>query len=232
VEATVKAHLRDKDADALKADCVFAREQGTSCEEAALRPKYRALLGTILQGSRDDEVRKSALKEIGEVKDPALFKYVRPFLAMPDPKKAGGLLLPAIEATGRLAADDGALILVGLVKDAKVMDVARAALKALSGYGGNKRVRAKVVGDVIATVRKDRPGIGNRPDYSNGKMEPTARVRTGDESESRWQTLAPQLVETLNQMTGQNVGRAEDWFDLYDRYKGQPGVLFPKETGT
>jgi hypothetical protein len=228
-EAEVKAHLKDKDEAALRADCAHAKQLGLSCEDAALRPKYRALLGSILQGTREEDVRKVAIRTIGETKDKSLFKYLRPYLAMPNAKQAGPLLIPAIEAAGELAANDGALLLVGLVKDSKVMPVAQAAVKALGGYASDKRLRAKVVGEMIATVRKSRPGVGSRADTSSGERIPTARVRTGDEEMSRWQALAPVLVETLNKMTGHNAGSAEDWFDLYDRYKDQPNVLFPAE---
>jgi hypothetical protein len=230
VEAAVKAHLRDKDADGTKADGALVLRQSTSCPEEGLRAKYRALLGTMLQSSRDEDVRKVLLEAIAETKDASLFRYVRPHLAMPNPKEAPPLLLPAIEAAGSLAADEGASILVGLVKDAKRMEVAQAAMKALGSYGANKRVRARIVGDLVATVRKDRPGVGQRPDYSSGTMQPTARIRTGDDQVSRWEALSGALVQTLNKMTGQNVGTAEDWFDLYDRYKGRPAVLFPSDT--
>ncbi|HVG93890.1 MAG TPA: hypothetical protein VND21_05550 [Planctomycetota bacterium] len=227
LEATVKGHLKEKDEAALKADCARAKELGLSCAEVALRPKYLALLGSILQGTREEEVRKVAIQAIGETKEKSMFKYLRPYLAMPNAKEAGPLLIPAIEAAGQLAANDGALLLVGLVKDSKVMTVAQAAIKAIGGYASNARMRQKVVGDVIATVRKSRPGVGSRADTSSGEVVPTARVRTGDEEMSRWQALAPVLVETLNKMTGHNAATAEDWFDLYDRYKTQPNVLFP-----
>jgi hypothetical protein len=54
-------------------------------------------------------------------------------------------------------------------------------------------------------------------------------VRTGDEAASRWDALSGQLAQTLNQLTGQNVASAQDWFDLYDRYKNSLGQIFTQK---
>lgn len=226
-EAQMKLHLRDKAKDALKKDVEETQKQLTAITDEKLAAKWKTALGTILQGCTDDGVQRAAIKAIGDTKDPSLFRYLRPFLAQPVAKEVPPLLDDAITATGKVVADDAVTPLMGLLKDTKVMAVAQAALKALGNYQSSKRMRGPILRDVISTVRKDQPGIGQRWDSSQGDPAATAKTKTGDEALARWGALSSVMVEALNKLTGQNCATPIDWISLYDKYKNSLDTLFP-----
>lgn len=228
LDATLRQHVKEKALEAVKDD---AKQVGKAWP--SLDPKGRKTLGATLlwltKAVTDDGVQKVVIDVVGETRDKALSAVLRPFLAMPDKKAAPPLLRPAIEAAGKLADEDLVVPLMGIVKDAKDYDVAATALKAFAGYGTAKKARNGILRDLINTVAKDQPGVGKRweKDGDSGPYE-TARTKTGDEQLSRYQALSAALVPTLNTLTGQNCGTAEDWFGLFDRYKSAPGDLFAR----
>jgi hypothetical protein len=88
-------------------------------------------------------------------------------------------------------------------------------------------MRERIVAELVATTRKDVPGIGYDPERGDPSLR-QKKVRSGDESMSRWDALSGALTPALNQLTGQNCASAHDWFDLHDRYKNSLGQLFQK----
>jgi hypothetical protein len=227
VEAQVRGHLRDKARDALKEDVKALAKTVAATQDAKWKVKYEALVGLICQTCTDDGVQKECIVALGDMKDPDMFRYVRPFLAQPNVKETPPLLEDAITAAGKMVSDDAVLPLMKLVKDSKVMTVAVAALKAFSTYGASKRMRVQIVKDLISSIGKDQPGVGNRWDNSQGDPTATARTKTGEESRARWSALSGELVRTLNAMTSLNAATAEDWFSLYDKYKNNLNAIFP-----
>ncbi len=226
LDASVRQHAKAKALDAVKADVVEIGKRYAALD-AAQRKLLGATLAWVARNVQEGAVRKAVLDVVGASADKSLSGVVRPFLVQPDKKAVPPLLAPAIEAAARLADDDLVVPLMALVKDSKVPDVAASALKAFAGYGGSKRLRNLILRDLVATVSKDQPGVGKRWEGGgdSGPYE-TGRTRTGDDQASRYQMLSAALVPTLNQMTGQNCGSAEDWFALYDKYKSTPGRLF------
>ena len=113
-----------------------------------------------------------------------------------------------------------------LVDKTHVLTLAQAAMSAFSLYGTKKNARTKILRDLVGTVSKDRPGVGLRWDASMGDPVQTAKTRTNELSRARWDSLSGVLVATLNKMTGTQGATAEDWFKLYDDYKGGLDRLF------
>ena len=222
----MKVHLRDKAYDALVQDVGELMKTANGLTDVKLQAKYRTLVGSICQGCNEDAVQKACLKALGESKDPDMFRYVRPFLAQPNVKETPPLLDDAITAASKLVADDAVGPLLKLVQDSKVLPVAQAAMKALSTYGTSKRMRVQILKELAATVEKDVPGVGHKWDTSSGAPVVIDKTRTGEDAQARWGALSPELVKTLNTLTGQNCPSAEEWFRLIDKYKNNPGVLF------
>lgn len=228
LDAQLRQHVKDKATDAVRAD-VVAIGKGFAAADAKGQKLLASTLTFAAKNVQDDAVRKAVIEAVGETKDKTLSGVLRPFLAQPDKKVMPPLLKPALEAAAKLADDELVVPLMTIVKDSKHMEAAALALKAFAGYGASKKARNGIVRDLIGTVSKDQPGVGKRweKDGDSGPYE-TARTRTGDETQTRYQALSAALVPTLNAMTGQNCGSAEDWFALFERYKSSPGDLFAK----
>ncbi|MFO0932137.1 MAG: hypothetical protein U1E39_05455 [Planctomycetota bacterium] len=228
LDAQVRQHVKDKATDAVRSD-VVAIGKGFAAADAKGQKLLAAALTFVAKNVQDEPVRKAVIEAVGETKDKTLSGVLRPFLAQPDKKVMPPLLKPALEAAGKLADEELVAPLMAIVKDSKHMEAAALALKAFAGYGASKKARNGIVRDLIGTVAKDQPGVGKRweKDGDSGPYE-TARTRTGDETQTRYQALSAALVPTLNAMTGQNCGSAEDWFALFERYKSSPGDLFAK----
>ena len=227
-EGGVKAHLKDRAVEALVADTKEALARHGKAD-GKVRERYGAALTSILRGCTDDGVQKAAIVAIGETKDAALFPPLRPFLAQPNKKETPPLLLAAVDACGKLVADEAVPPLIAIVKDSKSMPAAQAAMKALGSFGGSKRMRATIVKELSGTVGKDRPGVGRKydRDAETGETYSQGETRTGEEGQNRWASLAPALVEAFNRMTGQSCGSAEEWLSLVDKYKNRLQELFP-----
>jgi HEAT repeat protein len=228
LDAQLRQHVKDKAFDAVRADAVAIGKA-----YAAVDAKGQKLLGAALsfaaRSVQEEPVRKAVIEAVGETKDKALSGVLRPFLAQPDKRVLPPLLKPALEAAGKLADEELVTPLMTIVKDSKHTEAAALALRAFAGYGASKKARNGIVRDLIGTVSKDQPGVGKRweKDGDSGPYE-TARTRTGEETQTRYQALSAALVPTLNAMTGQNCGSAEDWFALFERYKSSPGDLFAR----
>jgi hypothetical protein len=227
LEAQVQAHLDEKSADGMRQDLQEISKLLRNVTDPKLRARVTSLVPKILSAARDDLVAKAALKTLGETGDSALAKHLRPFLAQPKPKEVPPLLLDAIDAAAKLKADETVPPLLVIVEKSKRLDAAVAAMKALAHFGESKRMREKIVSTLVETTRKSVPGVA----YRDGSIPgvPPGTVRTGDEAASRWDALSGQLAQTLNQLTGQNVASAQDWFDLYDRYKNSLGQIFTQK---
>jgi hypothetical protein len=227
LEAQIKGHIKDKSLDALKKDVEQVGKAVADEPDAKNRTRLGTLLGLVVNGTTDDAVQKAAIVAIGATKDSALFPCISRFLKQPDLDAEPPLCKAAIEATGKLAADDAVLPLMTLVDKSHVLSLASAAMEAFSLYGTKKNVRRNILRDLVSTVSKDRPGVGQRWDASQGgPAVATAKTRTNELSRQRWDALSGILVSTLNKMTGTQGATAEDWFKLYDDYKGGLDKLF------
>lgn len=226
LEAQIKGHLGEKALDALKKDVEEVSKALAEQADPKQRTRHAMLLGTITNGTLDEGVRRVAIVAIGNSKEGALFQYLRRFLAQPDLDAEPPLCKVAIEAAGKLLTDDAVLPLMTIIDKTHVMSLAQAAMAAFSKYGFKKNVRGKILRDLVATLEKDRPGTGLRWDASMGDPTQTAKTRTNEMSRQRWDALSGVLVTTLNTMTGTQAATAEDWFKLYDDYKGGLDRLF------
>lgn len=229
LDKQIGLHLKDKAVDALKLDVAEVAKEAKAATDPVWRTKLGALIGRILDGTTDDPTQKVALVAIGDSADPALFRFLRRWLAQPNPKEEPPLLAEAITAAGKLVSSDAVQPLLTIVQKSKLYPLATAAMEALANYGPNKRMRVKILTEIISTVSKDSPGVGNRWDSSSGEAQATARTKTGEESRARWGALSGVMVVCLNRMTGTNCATAEDWFGLYDKYKSRLDALFVKE---
>lgn len=226
LDAQIRAHIKDKSLDALKKDVEEVSKALGDQTDPKQRTRFGTLLGLIVNGTTDDGVQSVVIVAIGNTKDSANFQFIRRFLAQPDLDAEPPLLKPAIEAAGKLVADDAVLPLMTIVEKSHLLPIASAAMGAFSLYGTHKAVRSKILLSLVDTVSKDRPGVGVRWDASMGDPVQTAKTRTNELSRQRWDALSGVLVTTLNKMTGTQGATAEDWFKLRDDYKGGLDRLF------
>jgi hypothetical protein len=225
LEAQIEAHKKAKDDISLTKDLDEIAKAHKAAADPKERARVNALFGAILRGAKNDEFEKAVLKTIGDLGDEENWKYVRGYVKQPDAKVAPPLLLEGIEAAGRIRADGAVDTLLRIVEKSKVYPAAAAAMKALGSYGDKKRIRAKVLEEIIMTVRKNVPGSKGG---AGGGDSDSGAPPGGQGDASRWGTLAPALVEAANRLTGQTAATPEDWFDLYDRNKGKLEGLFKK----
>jgi len=226
LDAQIRSHIANKALEALQKDVEEVTKAITEQADPKVKSRFGTLLGVIVKGTTDDGVQKVVIVAIGDTKDSSLFQYIRPFLAQPDLDVEPPLCKPAIDAAAKLVCDDAVGPLMTLVEKSHILTLSSAAMEAFARYGTHKGVRSKIFRDLINTVSKDQPGVGQRWDASMGDPVQTAKVRTNELTAARWGALSSSLVSTLNKMTGTQGATAEDWFKLYDDYKGGLDRLF------
>ncbi len=221
LEKQVAEHATAKATDALTRDVAEVTKAYGEVADEKLKSRVAILAGAILQAAGDDTLKRTAIRAIGQMGDMSAYKFMDGYVKQPDPKSVPPLLLEAIEAAGKMKAENAVDPMLQIVTKTKTYNAAVAAMKALANYGSSKRVRAKIVTDLIGTVRKDRPGRAPKK-MTNGGVGDDSSVaggNTGEQGQSRWGALSGQLVETLNKLTGQNYATPEDWFGVFDKYK-------------
>lgn len=232
IEGLAKQHQEAKADDALRVDITNAVKLAGELSDAKLKTRCIQIIGTIMKGTTHDDLERIALKAFGDLGNPAAGPMITLYLAQPVPDMQPPLLLDAIECAGKIKSDDNVGALLVLVNKSDILPVAAGALKALSNFGQSKRMREKILDELVGTVEKDRPGIsyrwrgagnmGTRFRTSNG-------IRTGEDARNRYEALAGEMCTGLNKLTGQNVASPEEWFDLRKKYKSSLAELFPKE---
>ena len=86
----------------------------------------------------------------------------------------------------------------------------------------------QAVDSLVATVEKDRPGLSYKW-RGTGTMDErtrTGKIRSGEDSMTRYEALAGEMCSALNKLTGQNVASPEEWFDLRKKWKSDLAKLF------
>lgn len=213
-EALVAQHVKEKAVQALlqdaKAACTLHKEVVARDD---LRPRVLATLEVIVKNVKDDGGRKIALDCVGSTGDLNGMKIVRPYLKQPDREKSNPVLLCAIQVAGKLPVSESVEVLLAMVEDSKVLDVATAALESLGSFGKVKSKREKILTELCKTVARWVPSTVRKPKSTGGAEDPGS-TNGGGEASQRWTTLAPVLPKTLNQLTGQNVNTAEQWFQV------------------
>jgi hypothetical protein len=233
-EALVAKHKQEKAYQALVTD---ARTALALYKEGAGKDPYRerslALIGTIVRATDEDAVVKSGLEALGETADLDGAKYVKPLLRQPNPKESSPILVAAIAAAAKLPASDLVEPLLQIVDDSKVFATSAAAMEALGHFGACKHKREKILLELAKTVEKNKPGQRPRPNSNQGGgLDPDPSVAgttgTGRQSETaaRWIALAPVLPKAANELTGQKLQTAEEWFDLVKENKSRLEKLF------
>jgi hypothetical protein len=224
-EALVAQHVKEKAPQALLQDAKVACELHKAvATRDDLRPRVLALLEIVVKNVKDEGGRKTALEHVGSTGDLDGMKIVKPYLRQPDREKSSTVLLCAIRMAGKLPVGDSVEPLLGMVEDSKVMAVCSAAMESLGAFGKVKNKREKILTGLCKTVAKWVPSTVRKPKSTGGPSDP-GYTNGGGEASQRWTALAPILPKTLNDLTGQRVNTAEEWFRVV---KDTPdlGVLF------
>jgi HEAT repeat protein len=211
LEARVAKDAAAKDEGALAKDAAATLETATRTGEPGLRTRLVAVAGRILDASAAEATQQAAIQALGRLLDSAGFDPLRRFLGTPT--------LDGIHALGKIRSDDSVGILLAIVDRARDPVTVVVAMQALAGFGDNKGVRARIVAELVASVRKHRP----MPGYRRPLPAPPSE---------RYEGIAGEMAATLNRLTRQNVASPEDWFDLAEKYKANLEALFAKPPAT
>ena len=215
-KAAIVKHKRARDSAALCTDVqsalVIYQEAAKQEGSDALQTNVVKLVGALSR-YKCPEVRCSVLKALGTMGHEAGASYVKRYLkpvktTRPRDYKA---TLEAIDAAGQIAHSSLVRPLVVVVDKSKNNAAAAKALRALGKFRDCKRQRCKILTDLMKSLRPDMPGRAapGKENESTGQYIPG---KSGSPGTSRWGSLSPVLVEAFNELTGQHIMSAEDWF--------------------
>jgi hypothetical protein len=209
-------------ADVLIGDISLAAKAAAEMSDAKLKGRCIDLIGTLMKGTSADDVERAAMKAFGQLGDSSAGRYIAPLIFQPAFKDNPPLLNDAIECAAKIKSDDTVEPLIRIVEKSDVLPLAVSAMRALSNFGSSKRMRERILDELLSTVERDRPG-------RTGRMNPFGRVnvKTGEDAKNRYEALVGEMVTACNKLTGQNVASAEDWWALRKQHKGALGELFP-----
>ena len=215
----LRKHLREKDGDAIRADLEQIAAAYAGIGQKATRTRMLDAVGKAVR-FRNEDIQSAALDTFEEMKDPAAWKHYRFLLTKPFKKSFPRLASQAMDVTRALTPDAAVQPLLKILKKSKNL---RAAAKALDTLGAFKesRQRSKILGEIIAVTQKEKPGVRGRDN-----TVVYGPRHSGDEARNRWQALAGPMVDAANELTGQELGSAEEWFNTWRTSKRNPSTLF------
>jgi hypothetical protein len=180
--------------------------------EPANQKALMAELGAGLK-SKEEEVRGCALGAMIETKDGDAAWKAGLKGEMPDLKAEAvdEFSLRAVDAVHQLHPDGAVPSLLALVDKAKDPKAVAAAFKAFGGYE-RSRQRVVLLETAMKFVKLNTPGV-----TGGGKAStPTPK----------WQAVEPEVVPTLNELTGATNSSIADWVKAHEDAKKRPDALF------
>ena len=218
----LRGHVKAKDADAIKRDLDDIARAYPTEESKLTRKRMLGAVGSALR-MRNETIQSAALDAFEEMKDPAAWKHYGSLLSKPFKDRFPRLSSQAMDVTRALTPERAVGRLLTIARKSKNLAAAAKAVETLGAYGSSKQ-RAKILGEIIAVTRKEKPGIRGRD--NTVVYGPRA---TGEQARNRWQALAGPMVEAANELTGQDYASPEDWFSVWRDYKRKPAALFENE---
>ncbi len=180
----------------------------------ALQGKLRAELGKVLKDQDLGSARQAALDVFIGIDDPKnAWKEVGK--CMPDRKaeEPPEVDVAIVRSAGVFAQSKAIKPLLELAGKAKSAKLSAAAVAALGGYGKDRKNRVKIYEELVDIAKKTRPGRSTEKAVS-------------DEAQERWGLMEPAVVAALNELTGQNLAKFDDWEAMAKEYKRNPKDLF------
>jgi len=220
-EAMVEAHdqaARDRDNNKVL-DRLEAMVDVYDDLEKSEQKSVRIRIAKALK-SRSESVQRAAIKAVCKTRCETMGRQLKNFLKLKDRGKQPKFLREVIDAIRATKPSNAVSPLLKIASDSRHAPTCVLALKGLASYGTERRYRAKILDTILSMVRKDRPGRkGRNHDDAYGP-------HSGEASRNRWHMLSGPMVEMANEMTGQEIGSADAWFDLWSEYKRKPDELF------
>lgn len=210
--------IRTKDTDAMTEVMTLLSIRYDDVADHKLKKRVRAAIGRLCR-YKDRDVQHMAIDTFARMGDPDACRYLLPFIKQANPKQEPPLFDPAMRAIETLQPERALPALLGLIRKSKHLGVASRAMRALGAFKeASLQARSKVLGEIIGTVRKEKPGV-------KGRERPLG-THTGARARNRWEALAGPMVQTANRLTGRELGSASAWFAFYSANKRKPEVLF------
>lgn len=220
LETLITQHQKEK---AMQALCLDAKTAAGFHKEFASREDLQkrciGCLETVLKTVKEESDKKTVLETVGSTESPDAVRLVKPYLRQPDPEKSSPVLLCAIRVAAMIPASETVEPLLALFEDSKEMGVASAALESLGAFGKIKSKRVKILTTCTKEIERVQPGTSARPKSGSGGVSPgydnppgSSKGQAG--AAGRWATLAPLLPKAMNQLTGQNLGSPQQWFQV------------------
>ena len=244
----VATHLKKREYGSLDSDITEIKalyKAVTTAEKDELEDDLRDdlkemlvdLVRSMARGRHAKHTAVFVLRSLGELGDPNGAKTIRHYLRQPNPKESSPELQAAVAAAAHVPDDSLVEPLLKIVDRSKTFRIAADAIKSLGHFKTCTRKREKILEELVKSVKKNKPG--GRPGMRGGGtsgMDPnggygSTSAPMGQEGSpaARWSTLSPVLAKAMNQLTGQKLTSAEDWFIAVHDAKGHLDSLFTND---
>ncbi len=244
IEKDLKAHKKAKELRKLREDIKSLEKLYVDAEhDDDVRVKIVNLVGSLTKAKRNEQMVIMGLHGLGDLGDPRGAKFVRAKLRQPNVKQASNTLEAAVATAADVVHPSLVAPLLKIVCKSKTLGVAADAIQSLGRYGRCEKKRVRILTTIVDSVRKDRTGGvaggggsggargGSGGTSTNPEQGPLPPARAGSTS-NRWGTLSRVLPGAMNELTGQDIGTADEWIDLVRDSRGSLGDIFqlPEET--
>ncbi len=190
--------------------------------EKADRKKLLSAVAKVLR-KKDPALKLAALDAFEAMGDAAAWKYYGSLLRAPVDDAFSQVQSQAMDVTRVLQPEGAIRPLLKIMRKSKNLGAAAKALRTLGAFKHSKR-RAKILDELISATIKERPGVRGRDNTVwYGPRQ------TGEQARSRWQALARPMVAAANELTGQELGSPEAWFQLWRDHRRNLDGLFRDE---
>jgi HEAT repeat protein len=190
--------------------------------EKADRKKLLSAVGKVLR-KKDAKLKRAALSAFEAMGDADAWKYYGSLLRAPVHKSFSQVQSQAMDVTRVLQPEGAIKPLLKIMRKSKNLGAAAKALRTLGAFKNSKR-RAKILDELISVTIKERPGVRGRDNTVwYGPRQ------TGEQARSRWQALSRPMVAAANELTGQELGSPEAWFEIWRDHRRHLEGLFQDE---
>lgn len=217
--ALLRGHLKTKNGDGIRVELQAIADVYATTESKVVRGHMLSAVAKVLR-MKNETLQSAALDAFEDMEDPAAWKHYGKLLKKPFKNEFPRLASQAMDVTRALKPEQAIKPLLRIVKKSKNLAAAAKAVDTLGAYK-QSRQRTRILGELIAATLKERPGVRGRDNtVVYGPRQ------TGEQARSRWHALVRPMVDAANELTGQDYGSAEDWFDVWRTHKRKPAELF------
>ncbi|MCC7138782.1 MAG: hypothetical protein IT460_10205 [Planctomycetes bacterium] len=211
--AEIDAAEKAKDEGALSSAVKKAPPLYKGTQDSAAKSSLMKAVAGVVKQSKMTTARKDAMAALVETEDgKEAWKHIQSAYPDDDAEDETRWNVDFVKALGALHPDAAIDRLLDTFRKAKQNDLSAAAVMACGGYHKSKQ-RERILEEIVKAGKNMAPARSTTKNVSQ-------------EQQARWAAIEGPIGKALDQLTGDAVGNAAEWFKRFDENKKNVKALF------